>query len=149
LCRRGPSKLHVISCLYILEPNGIGFEYTDSRQDQGRPILTYSPPAMLQYQSQLPVLVRASAGTVQWIGPTMAELDEQNRVIASQVGAMRPVQLVPYEPPTDSNSSSASSTAPSPSDRTIMENCRPGAWVQASRYPHYVRHNRADSGHST
>lgn len=87
-------------------------------------------------------------GTVPWNGPTKAEVDAQNAKIAEEIGATKPIRLIPYQATPGQQfwvkELNGAFTLHTTND--IMENCQPGRWAYASAgYPYFVREKPAET----
>lgn len=95
-----------------------------------------------------PAPVAVPNGTVPWMGATKAEVDAQNAKIAEEVGATKPIKLIPYQAAPGQQfwvkELDGGFTLHTTDD--IMESCQPGRWTYASAgYPYFVREKPAET----
>lgn len=77
-----------------------------------------------------------------WYGKTKAQVDAENIAIARQVGATKPVQLVPYNPSPEQQfwCRELDTSYTLRTSKDITENLQPGFWQYAEGgYPYWVR----------
>lgn len=121
----------------LIGPGPAGFDPVRPRLPLGF-ASSFSPPP--------PVAV--PNGTVPWMGATKAEVDAQNAKIAEEVGATKPIKLIPYQAAPGQQfwvkELDGGFTLHTTDD--IMESCQPGRWTYASAgYPYFVREKPAET----
>lgn len=106
-----------------------------------QPAPTYHPQAPLFYAGH-----PQPEPTRVWYGSTKAEVDAQNAALAQDVGAYKPMELIPANPTAGQQfyCRELDGTYTLRTMTDIETACQPGAWHRASTgYPYFIRNKAA------